>query len=75
MMKWRIERGTNDGEKGIVEEISIAGGCPLSNKKKDDEDIQATLSPTKTDRENKIQAIYDKAVKANGEALEKLSKN
>lgn len=47
----------------------------MSNKKKDDEDIQATLTPTKTDREIKIQAIYDKAVKANGEALEKLSKN
>ncbi|WP_342514618.1 hypothetical protein MKY34_07795 [Sporosarcina sp. FSL K6-1522] len=48
----------------------------MSNeKKKDNEDKQATQSQTEDNRKDKIQAIYDKAVRAHGEALEKLSKN
>jgi len=48
----------------------------LSNeKKKDNEDKQATQRQTEDDRKDKIRAIYDKAVRTHGEALEKLSKN
>ena len=55
---------------------SLQEGCPLSNKKKkDDEDMQEIQTQTEDDRKNKIRAIYDKAVQTHGEALEKLSKN
>ena len=43
--------------------------------KKDDEDMKAALASKKADRKDKIQAIYDKAVKVNGKALEKLRQN
>lgn len=44
-------------------------------KNKVEEDRQATHKQAEADRKNKIQALYEKAVKANGEALDKLSKN
>lgn len=48
----------------------------MSNeKKKNNEDMQATQRQTEDERKNKIRAIYEKAVKTHGEALEKLSKN
>ncbi|MFS0576418.1 hypothetical protein AB1K83_12335 [Sporosarcina sp. 179-K 3D1 HS] len=48
----------------------------MSNKKKkDNEDMQVTQTQTEADRKNKIRAIYEKAVKTHGEALEKLGKN
>lgn len=46
-----------------------------NKKKKNDEDMQSTQRQTEDDRKNKIRAIYDKAVRTNGGALEKLSKN
>ncbi|CAM3183245.1 hypothetical protein FITA111629_08520 [Filibacter tadaridae] len=48
----------------------------MSNeKKKDNEDMQATQKQTEADRKIKIREIYEKAVRTHGETLEKLSKN
>ncbi|WP_156418735.1 hypothetical protein [Lentibacillus amyloliquefaciens] len=45
-------------------------------KKKDDKDMNKTgMKPKAESRKKRIQASYKKAVKANGKALEKLSKN
>lgn len=46
-------------------------------KKRDDKEVNTTANKKsqKTERKNRIQASYEKAVKANGKALEKLSKN
>jgi hypothetical protein len=46
-------------------------------KKRDDEEMNATAmkKTQSTDRKKRIQASYARAVKANGKALEKLSKN
>ena len=46
-------------------------------KKRDDEDMNASAirKTQTTDRKKRIQASYNRAVKANGKALEKLSKN
>jgi hypothetical protein len=46
-------------------------------KKRDDEEMNATAmkKTQSTDRKKRIQASYVRAVKANGKALEKLSKN
>jgi len=47
----------------------------MSRKKRDDDKVNNTLENTaKADRKMKIQGIYAKAVKANGKALERLSK-
>ncbi|MFJ7935543.1 hypothetical protein [Sporosarcina sp. NPDC096371] len=43
--------------------------------KKDKEGMKAALASKKAERKDKIQAIYKKAVKVNGKAIEKLSKN
>ena len=47
----------------------------MSNKKKDDEDMNLTLSQKQTNKKKKILESFDKVVKLNGKALEKLSKN
>ncbi|MFD0051453.1 hypothetical protein ACFVHQ_19380 [Actinomycetes bacterium NPDC127524] len=45
-------------------------------KKKGDDEMNATIMKEQAkDRKKLIQASYAKAVKANGKALEKLSKN
>lgn len=45
-------------------------------KKRDDEEMNATvMKPQATNRKKRVQESFAKAVKANGKALEKLSKN
>ncbi|WP_158234631.1 hypothetical protein [Lentibacillus sediminis] len=48
----------------------------MKKKKKDDGDMNAiNMNPKKQSRKDKVQASFEKADKANGKALEKLSKN
>lgn len=51
------------------------GGDVMSRKKRDDEEMNATAQRKQTDRKSKIRNSFAKAVKANGKALERLSKN
>ncbi|WP_280771660.1 hypothetical protein [Salipaludibacillus daqingensis] len=48
----------------------------MSRKKKDDDKVSKTLqNQTQSQRKKKIREIFARAVKEDGKALEKLSKN
>lgn len=52
---------------------NMVGGYPM--RKKRDDKMNAIKANPQVNREKKVLASFNKAVKANGNALEKLSKN